>query len=75
MRDGASIGRGGGSCALGVDRRHSVETTGRGKGGFGQVAVARGSAGSHGEARRGEARRSEVRRDEARRRERSDTLG
>lgn len=41
-----SAGRGGGSCALGVDRRRSVESTGHGEGGFGQVVVARGSAGN-----------------------------
>lgn len=57
-----SAGRGGGSCALGVDRRRSVESTGHGEGGFGQVVVTRGSAGSptgersYGEARRGDAR-------------------
>lgn len=31
MRVGVSAGRGGGSCALGVDRRRSVESTGRGE--------------------------------------------
>jgi len=39
------LGRGGGPCALGVDRRRRTERAGRGGGGFGQVAEARGPAG------------------------------
>lgn len=66
MRGGASTGKGGGSCALGVDRRRRTASAGRGKGGFGQVAVARGVGGarartvvgrSGGKLRRGEATR------------------
>lgn len=62
MRGGVSTGTGGGSRALGVDRRRrSGEHGGRGEGGFGQVAVARGTSGIgrewwERELRRGEAR-------------------